>query len=331
MKNIGKLITLFREFGGILDNIEVRHSKDAGYYCYSLDSNKSSIISCPDCLLVDIDDIDINENGLYIKHPKKYGDKIDFLREYFAFHFNKTAVSKQTERKRQINSLSEKDLSIISNILPPEFYNLEKYNHLDYEKRRIIESHNISHNDKTVIMPFVTCVNFNKNGKSFNHNDGKISLSGKFDGEVFAVYNDNDVLKMGTGYDFITDTKYIFSIPLTYPLANGKKMIINRSPLKAVSMGNGRWKPIIEETADSVTLSWFPLHMEGSPIYPAVIAKLISDEINLPAENILINIIKLNLHALIPAAFQLQESENTFARYIGEVAQRQLETIAGTR
>ena len=179
-------------------------------------------------------------------------------------------------------------------------------------------------------MPFVSFVNYNKNGRSFNISDDKIPLSGKFDGEVYAKYND-DVLRIATGHDFITDTKIIYSIPLSYPMANGKKMIINRNPLEATNIGNGRWKPLIKETQDAITLSWFPLYLEGATIYPAIIAKMIADETNVPAENILINIIKLNLHALVPAAFQLRESENLFARYLGAVAQRQLETIAETR
>ena len=114
-------------------------------------------------------------------------------------------------------------------------------------------------------------------------------------------------------------------------MANGKKMIINRNPLEATPIGNGRWKPIIKEIEDAITLSWFPLYLEGAPVYPAIIARMVANEINLPAENILINIIKLNLYALVPAAFQLRDSENVFARFLGAAAQRQLETIAGTR
>ena len=180
-------------------------------------------------------------------------------------------------------------------------------------------------------MPFVSFVNYNKNGQSFNISNEKISISGKFSGEVFAKYNDDDVLRIATGYDFITDTKFIYSIPLTYQMANGKKMIINRDPLEATNLGNGRWKPLIKETQQTITLSWFPLYLEGAPVYPANIAKMIADEINLPAEKILFNVIRLNLYALVPAAFQLRESENVFARYLGAVAQRQLETIAGRR
>ena len=331
MKNIDELSVLFRQLGGQFDNVEVRHSKDAGCYCYTLDSNKNSIISCPASLLVDVDDLGINEDGLFITHPEKYGDNIDFLREYFAFHFNKAVVSQQTERKRQIDSLTDKDLSLISNIFPPGMYDLKKYNGLEYEKKRIIDCHNIVHLEKSVIMPFVSFVNYNKNGQSFNISNEKISISGKFSGEVFAKYNDDDVLRIATGYDFITDTKFIYSIPLNYQSANGKEMIINRRPFEAAHLGNGRWKPLIKETQKTITLSWFPLYLEGAPIFPAIIAKIVADEINLPAENILNNIIRLNLYALVPAAFQLRESENVFARYLGAVAQRQLETIAGTR
>jgi len=331
MKNIGELSVLFQRLGGQFDNVEIKHSENAGYYCCTLDSNKNSIISCPAGLLVDINDLDINEDGLYIKHPEKYGDKIEFLNEYFAFHFNAAAVRQQTVRKQQIDSLSNEDLSVISNIFPPDFYNLKEYSGLEYEKKQIINCHNIKHFEKKVIMPFVSFVNYNKNGQSFKVGKDKISISGKFNDEIYAKYNDDDVLRIATGYDFITDTKYIYSIPLTYKMLNGKKMIINRDPLEAIDLGNGRWKPLITKKQDSITLSWFPLHMDGAPIYPAIIAKMIADEINIPAENILFNVIKLNLHALIPAAFQLRESENLFARYLGSVAQRQLETIAGTR
>ena len=331
MKNIDRLIELFKQFGGEFENVEIRYTNDAGYHCRSLDSNKNSILSCPASLFIDIDDLEINEDGLFIKHPEKYGNKIDFLSEYLAFQFNKTVVSQQTERKCQIESLSDEDLSLISNIFPPKMYSLKDYGGLEYEKRRIIECHNIDHLGKIVIMPFVTCINYNKNGRSYNISDDKISISGKFNGEVFALYNDYDVLAIAAGYDFIADTKFIYSIPLSYKASNGKKIIIKCVPHDLIPLGNGRWKPIIKETQESITISWFPLYLEGASIYPSVIAKVIADETNLSAENILYNVIKLNLHALIPAAFQLRESENLFSRYLGAVAQRQLETIADTR
>lgn len=282
-------------------------------------------------MLVNVDDLDINKEGLYISSPEKYGDNIDFLNQYFAFQFNSEVVRYQIERKHQIDSLSEEDLAIISNIFPPELYDLKKYDDLGYAKKRIIDCHNKKYYDKKVIMPFVSFVNYNKNGQSFKANENKISISGKFSDEVFAKYNDDDVLSLASGYDFITDTKYIYSIPLTYQMANGKKMIINRNPLEALELGNGRWRPVITQELDSVKLSWFPLYFENGAIYPAAIAKMIADEINIPAENLIYNVIKLNLYALLPAAFQLRDSDNEFARYLGAVAQRQLETIAGLR
>jgi len=282
-------------------------------------------------LLVDVDDIDISKDGLYIKHPEKYDDKIDFLNQYFAFHYNGNTVKHQIERKHQIDSLSDADMAVISNILPPELYELDECDDLEYAKKRIIDCHNKPYGDKKVIMPFVSFVNYDKNGRSFKTTSEKISLSGKFNGEIVAKYNDDDVLRLGSGYDFITDTKYIYSIPLSYQMANGKKMIINRNPLEATEIGNGRWKPQIKHSQDSITLSWFPLYLENVTIYPAIIAKMIADEIKLPAENILFNIIKLNLHALVPAALKLKDSTNPYARYLGALAQRQLETISGLR
>lgn len=280
---------------------------------------------------MDVDDVDINENGLFIKYTEKYENRVDFLNQYFAFQFNKKVVKYHIKRKHQIESLSNDDLSVISNISPPELYKLEGYDDLNYAKKRIIDCHNKLFNDRNVLMPFVTFVNYHKNGQSFKTSDENISISGKFKGEVFAKYNEDDVLRLGSGYDFITDTKYIYSIPLTYQMANGKKLIINRNPLDAVDLGNGRWKPLIKHQPNAVIVSWFPLYLENAPMYPAMIAKIIADEVNLPAENILHNIIKLNLHALVPAAIQLRESDNAYARFLGSLAQRQLETIAELR
>ncbi len=331
LKKIEELIVQFQQSGGVFENAEVRYYEDSGYGCHSLNNKKNTIISCPASLLVDVNDIDINENGLFISKPDKYGERIDFLNNYFRFHFNKNVVLQQNERKYEIGCLSDKERSLISDIYPPDLLELKKYNSLEYEKKRIIDSHNIGHLEKKVIMPFVSFVNYNKNGCSFNISDDKISISGKFNGEILAKYNDDDALKIASGYNFITDTKYIYSIPLAYQMMNGKKLVINRDTHEGLQLGNGRWKPGIKIQRNSITLGWFPLYMEGSAVYPATIAKIIADEIKIPAENLLYNVIRLNLHALVPAAFQLQKSKNGVAKFLGAAAQRQLEIIAGSR
>jgi len=62
-----------------------------------------------------------------------------------------------------------------------------------------------------------------------------------------------------------------------------------------------------------------------------MIARTIAAETNLSAEILLFDIVRLNLNALIPAAFHLKDSENFFSRYVSTIAQRQLEIIAGTK
>lgn len=331
LDNIHELTKLFQQFGGKFENAEVRYNEEAGYHCYSLNGNKNTLISCPANLLVDVNDIDINEEGLFITEPDKYGDEIAFLNKYVKFHFNKNVVAHHSEIKQQIKSLPEKDLSLISRIFPPALLDLNKYSGLDYEKKCIINSHNIKHLDRKVIMPFVSFINYSKNGLSFNNRADNISISGKFHNEILAKYNDDDVLSLASGYNFITDTKYIYSVPITYPMINGKKLIIKRDVYEGIELGNGRWGPAVKISQDSVSLSWFPLYLEGAPMYPSTIAGMIAAEINIPAENLIFNILKLNLHALIPAAFQLTNSENEFSRYLGAATQRQLETIAECR
>lgn len=331
MGDIEKLIMQFRQFGGKFDNAILRHSEEAGFYCCTLDSNKNSNVFCPADLLVDLNDVDIDETGLFIAKPEKYGNKIEFLNTYFAFQFNQKVLNHYSEIKQQIKSLSDSDLSVISNLMAPDLYKLEQYKGFSYEKKRMLCSHRIEHCGKIVIMPFVTFLNYNKNGQAYNIKKDSISISGQFHDEIFAKYNDDDSLMMGTGYNFITDTPFAYSIPLSYPASNETRVIINRNTNESTHIGNGRWRPLVENKPGSVTISWFPLHLEGAPRYPALIARMIAAETNLSAEKLLIDIINFNLHALMPAAFELQKSDNLFAKHISAVAQRQLELIAATR
>lgn len=331
MENIETLIKLFRQLGGTFDNAEIRYSKESGFYCHTLDPNQESHILCPADLLVEADDLDVNNNGLFISTKKKYGNKIDFLNKYFAFQFNESVLRFHTETKRQINTLSDKDLSLISTILPPELYKLKKYKGLTYEKERMIDTHKIIHCGKTVIMPFVTFLNYHKNGQPYNVEDDAISVKGKFNDEVSAKYNNNDTLMIAGSYGFITNTKFAYSMPVSYSMPDGTRIIINRCPDEATHIGNNRWKPLVEKKSGAIIISWFPLHLENAPRYPAIIAGIIASETNLSAEKLLLDIISLNLHALVPVAFQLKKSKNQFSQHMSNVAQRQLELIAGTR
>lgn len=47
LKNIEKLIDLFRKYGGIFENMMLDYSDERGFYCRTLDSNNESVISWP--------------------------------------------------------------------------------------------------------------------------------------------------------------------------------------------------------------------------------------------------------------------------------------------
>lgn len=330
--HIDELINQFKQYGGKFDNAEVRYSSGPGFHCYSENSNNESLISCPAHLLVAVEDIGINEDGLYICNPDKYAEYICFLNQYFKLQFNEQTIKYESKRKRQIQALTKDELSLISRIVHPNMLSLEGYEGLAYERKRIIEKHNIVHFGKNVIMPFLTLVNHDKNGARFDIQKDSISVRGKYSGEITVKYdNDLDVLKIASGYDFITDSQYILSIPLGFTLNNGKLLVIEKNTRNSVQISVDRWKPVTEVLPDKIIVSWFPLYLHDSPMYPATIAKMIADEIGMPAENLLYSIIRFNLHALVPAAFQLSQSQNEFAKHIGAAAQRQLETIAATR
>lgn len=330
MENIKTLLKLFRELGGKFENAELRYSKETGFYCWTLDRNLNTLISCPSHLLIDINDIDINKDGLFITRPEKYGNAIKFLKKYLAFHFNKTMLDQHIKKKQQIKTLSSRELSLISAVIPPYLYDINKDNALEYEKKRMLGCHKINYYDKTVLMPFVTFLNYNNTAGPYDISKKSISVSGKFNEEVFVEYQIGDALIMGSEYEFITDTKYAYSLPMWFETLNKTRIIIDRQPMKSVYKNGRRW-PLLEKKTGLVKLSWLPLYIENAPRYPAIVAEMLASEVDMPAEKILHRIIIHNLHALVPAAFQLQESKNPFATYISSVAQRQLEIIAGTR
>lgn len=77
MERIEELVELFRRFGGIFENIALGYRAEDGFYCYTLDSNEETVISCPAHLLVETDDVGVNEDGLFISNPQKYETTLD--------------------------------------------------------------------------------------------------------------------------------------------------------------------------------------------------------------------------------------------------------------
>ena len=89
MESIKELIELFRRFGGKFENVALGYREQDGFYLYTLDSNQGAVVLCPSHLLVEINDLDVSQDGLFITNPGKYGNNAKFLEKYIAFHFNR--------------------------------------------------------------------------------------------------------------------------------------------------------------------------------------------------------------------------------------------------
>ena len=120
MEGIEELVELFRRSGGKFENAALGYREEDGFYVYTQDSSQGTVVSCPAHLLVDINDVDVSQDGLFIADSGKYKNNIEFLEKYFAFHFNRKMLDQYLENKRQIDSLSSRDLSLISRVYPPE-------------------------------------------------------------------------------------------------------------------------------------------------------------------------------------------------------------------
>lgn len=330
MEGLEDLVAFFRRLGGKFENAALGYREGDGFFVYTLDSNRDTIISCPSHLLIDVGDVGVNQDGLYIANPRKYKKNIKFLERYVAFHFNQKMLGRYIEKKRQIDSLSSKDLSLISRIYRPDQHWSEGLGEIDFARKQILNTHQITHFGKKVFMPFVTFLNHAKDGASFYIGEDAIALTGKFSNEVFALYNLCDVLGIAGNHGFITDTRFIYSIAMKMLAPDGKQIAIERSLESAINKDGFRW-PLVHKGRDVITLSWFPLYFEKDPQYPAKVAQMVACETGLSAEVFLNNIFRANLNVLIPAAFQLRDSGNPFAQLAGAAAQRQLEVISGAK
>jgi len=330
MEGIEELIKLFRRYGGKFENVALGYREEDGFYVCTLDNNQDVVVLCPSHLLVDVNDVDVSRDGLFISNPDKYESNMEFLEKYIAFHFNRKMLDQYIKKKRQIDSLSNRELSVISRIYIPDQRWPRGSGELEFAKEQILDSHKITYFGKEMLMPFVTFLNHAKNGRPYDIKEDAISLSGKFSGEVFAVYHMGDVLTIAGCHGFITDTGFAYSLPMGKTIPGGRQIVIARSPESTTSNKGFLW-PLVRKDRDTITLSWFPLYFEKDPLYPAKVAQMVARETGLSAEVFLNEIFRANLSALVPVAFQLRTSENPYARLVAAAAQRQLEVIGGTR
>jgi len=331
MEGTEELIALFRKYGGTFDNMALGYREESGFYCYPMDSSQATLVACPSRLLVDIDDVDINQDGLFIENPDNYTDRMEFLEPYFAFHFNSRMVDQYIGRKHQIDALSSEELSLIAKIYPPCEYVTGNYTDLEYAKQRIINAHKLLCRGQDVIMPFVTFLNHAKTGCRYDITGNGVSISGRFNEEVFAMYNAADVILLASNHGFVTDTRFAYSVPMVKATRTGLRVSINREPGVKTFSREGYRFPLLEKDRGTLTISWFPLYFERDPLYPARVARMVADQINQPAEEFLYEVFRANLGVLTTAAMRLGKSGNPFAQLAGAAAQRQLELIGGTR
>jgi len=325
-----KLIELFCENGGSIENMSIGYREESGYFCSVIDNQSNAAIFCPTHLLVDVDDIGINEQGLFVAKPENYTNNISFLEKYFSFHFDEKLVVSFLEEKRHLDSLSENEKRLLGKINFPDVID-DMDNNLEYVKYRILHSHQMIHksSNKKVIMPFVTFLNHDMDGTDFDSNKNGITVSGKFNGEVFAHYHMGDVLMMLKGYGFVTDTMFVYSLPMWIKYPNGIVLKIDRDIKKfKIIDGSFRW-PIVEKNDNVVSVSWFPMYFQRGPRYPIRIAATLARDFNIPAEDVIYQIFRFNLNALLPIVFSLKDSDNSYIQKVVTGVERQLELIGG--
>ena len=331
MIHIDELIDDFQRHGGIYKNVALGHRKSSGYYLYSLDKTQESVVSCPANLLVNISDIGVNEDGLFIATPDNYKNNIDFLERYFSFHFNKKMIDDYIVKMRQIQSLSSKDLSIISKVFMPRSYSTGNHEKLNYAKIQILKSHHIEYYGENLIMPFVTFLNFSTGGRPYDVNKNAITVSGKFSGEVFVEYNYCDTLMIAVQHGFVTDSRFSYSIHLSFITPNGLKVIINRNLAESNATSEGHPSPTVQKNRGTITISWFPLRIENHPLYIKKISQAIAMEIGMPADNLFHGILQTNKNILLLATSELNKSRNLFAQMLAAAMEKQLTHITKAR
>ncbi len=295
---------------------------------YTLDNGRESAVACPADLLVDIDDVDIARNGLFITHHEKYRAHREFLGKYFGFHYNAAMVNRYLEIKAQIDSLTGSELSLVSSICPGIRQRADVFDPLSFAKTEILNSHKIYFINREVLMPFVTFLNHDKTGVPYHVTREGISVCGRFADEIFARYNTGDAIDIAGMYGFTADSAMAFSLSMRIHSATGRRLVILRRT-DDCTIHNGVRLPLITARDDRIMISWFPIHSDNEPGYPLQVARWIAGETGavLP-EELLNSVFRFNTDTLASAAAMLQESTNPYAKLIAEAAKRQLDKIS---
>lgn len=332
MNDISRLIEPFRRNGGVFDNMTIGYRQDSGYYCASIDSTRPATVFCPTGLMVDIEDIGINEAGFFITRPENYAGHGEFLQEYLAAHFDAGLVEKLLEEKRQIEALSPDERQLLGRINLPH-PDATTGDGLEYARQRIFQSHQLIAGPlgKRVIVPFVSLLNHAMNGSRIGFNENGATVSGSFSGEVFAYYNIGDVLMLLWGYGFVTDTVFAYSLPMQVRLPDGTSLRISNNITKFSTTANGFRRPLEEKSGGVINVSWFPMYFREDPWYPAALAASLADEYSFSAEQLLYSMLRFNLNTLLPIAFSLKNSGNSYLQLVATGVERQLALIGGLR
>jgi len=317
LQSIPALLESFRAAGGVFDNLTIHHDEARGVHCRVSDPDAEARVFCPDDLLVDIGHVDIGESGLFIAKREPYGDHADFLDRYFSLHFGRYLVEQFLEEKAAVDALTPREIELLSVISLPAFPASGAGGDLAYVKQRILDSHKLGlgrGGRGKVIMPFVTFLNHDRDGIPYRLTGQGVEVRGRFANEAFACYHRDDSLALLHDHGFGAASELSYSLPMLINLPDGRRLQVRREHACSTQTPEGFPWPVMEESGDTVSLSWFPLYFRRGPKFPARVARSLAETCNIPAELVLHAVYSYNFGQLFHLASNLRGSDNPYVK-----------------
>lgn len=324
-----ELATSLRGLGGVLDNITMRQS-NGSRGLFAIDPAQPVRIHVPDEILVRIEDILSDRDGLTIKPGASYSDAArDFFERYHGF-------SSWTGGGRESAEWFLKGLyrlpKPIKQVLAEEFA-VSKLDVLPDESAiltQFIDSRAIRKNGQRVMMPIIELVNHAPWGLGYDTKRPGITLEGMTKTEIFARYSINDSWKKFLTYGFVLPERFAFSQTFTAESKNGAKSInLRAATSENKTIADGLISPLVSTKDGRTDVSFLLLGDRKNPANPAAVFRQnVKPHLDANAEEFFETVLFMNRLKFFKLLQSAEGHSGEMVELIRQAARLQLEALA---
>lgn len=315
LAEVPRLLADFRAHGGVFDNLQVCFDPDRGLHLRVVDADAEVRLFCPDALLIDATHTRITPEGMRLAATRSRDARSDFMDRYLAFQFGPYAVARWLEEKAAVDALTPRERALLALLELPHAH-ADASDPLCYVHARMLATNKLglAGQHRSVLMPFAGFMNHDRDGVPFRAEPDGIHVRGRFSGEVLACYHANDTLALTLDHLLAAPSRFAYSLPMFVDVPDGRRLRIERDCTRNAQTREGHPWPLVEQSDSEIRVSWFPLHFDDGPRYPARFARYLAQNFGLPGELVLQAVYRFNFGRLCYLTSQLRSSANPYVQ-----------------